>query len=98
MARARDKLSSVFDVARERALAAVQVDRRYTIAQAQQRHGYVHRRGGFSGAPLLIAEHNDMGVFRLRRCASRRNGFAQFRCHRHHPIRPQYRIATPVTF
>jgi len=94
MARTRGKFLPVFDVAGECALTAVQVDARYGMTQAQQRHRDMHRRGGFSGAAFLIAEHNDMGVARLIGRTLRHNRLPQFRCHSHHQTRPRIAIAS----
>ena len=57
--------AAVFDVAGERKLPAVKINRRHGVARPQQRDSNVHGRGGLARAALLVAAHDDMGVTAL---------------------------------
>src|SRR5690606_26778727 len=58
---------AVFDVAGQRALTAVSIDRRYPGTALQQGDDDVHRRCRLARPALLIAEDNDMGRARRSR-------------------------------
>ncbi len=50
------------EVAGQGGLAGVQIDGPDAVAVAQQADDEVHRRGGFAGAALLVAEGDDIGA------------------------------------
>ena len=54
---------SVLEVAAERALARVEIERGHLRSLAQQRHGDMQRRCRFARAALLVADHQHMGAF-----------------------------------
>ena len=51
----------VLHVMGEGPLPAVEIDGSQALAAFHQRHGNMHCDRGFSGAPLLVSDHDDMG-------------------------------------
>ena len=51
---------AVFQLSRQRALAAVEIDGGDRLAQPRQRHGDMHRGGGLARSALFVPEDDDM--------------------------------------
>src|SRR5258705_8630982 len=83
----------VLDVVGEGPLPAVEIDGGQALAAFHQRHGNIYCDRGFSGAPLLVSDHDDMGqTTRFDRgvqhgCASKQLGNCQGRHSRGQPAR-----------
>jgi len=50
----------ILDIVGEGPLPAVEIDGSQALAAFHQRHGNMHCDRGFSGAPLLVSDHDDM--------------------------------------